>query len=883
MRILRIKLKNYRGVVEREVRLAPGGVTVLQGPNEIGKSSLAEAVDVVFKHLDSAASKEIKAIKPVHADEGAEVEVDVECGSYAFTLFKRFHKRPATRLDVSRPRPESLTGREAHDRARAILGESIDLELWDALRIQQGTGVEQADLKDQRALAIALDRAAGSSEAGDREESLFELARKEFERYYTETGKPKQKTGADEDSLPRLEQAVNAARQELMAIDSSLAALEADISRCVRLDNEITRFRGEQVVLEAQGREREAAWKAVQGRKAELASLDARKREALLLERNAVAEVEARQKLITDLAETRQAHAALAAEMALRAPQRQLTLAELTRAAAELQAARQVDEAALRLLKLRREDQAFRDRELNLEMLRERKSRIDAAIESARSSEQLLLRTTMTDALLADIEKAHVAVEVARSKLEAARTAVELEALVEIEAVIGDTSQRLVRGERRALSVEGTLHLEIPGVARLTVKSGASSAAVAEEHDKTRKRLLAHCEKGGVSGIAEARSVNEARREAERVKAHKDRSLKDNLRDLTPEVLERKIAELELHRDYLSQRVPEPAVAADLDAAKVLCEAAELAARDSAERKDRAERAHEEVRKRHDGQKDLEVSSVARLELAREHIGAAQHVLDGARMKVSDEDLAKERDAMGLKARSCEAAHLEASQRLAAEQPDKLEEMARHAAAALARAVKELRQLEDERLEVMTRLRARDEEGLEERRGAARARLERLELEHEGLLARANAARLLFETLRELRDATRKRYVAPLRERIEKLGSIVFGESLQVDLGDDLQIQSRTLGGRTVPFKDLSVGTQEQLAVIARLACAMTVSADGGVPVILDDALGYSDPERLQEMGAVIARAGRDTQIIILTCMPERYRYIGSASVLRLD
>jgi uncharacterized protein YhaN len=103
-----------------------------------------------------------------------------------------------------------------------------------------------------------------------------------------------------------------------------------------------------------------------------------------------------------------------------------------------------------------------------------------------------------------------------------------------------------------------------------------------------------------------------------------------------------------------------------------------------------------------------------------------------------------------------------------------------------------------------------------------------------------------------------------------------------VDLGDDLQILSCTREGRTVPFKDLSIGTQEQLGVISRLACAMTVAAEGGVPVILDDALGYSDPQRLEEMGAVLAIAGREAQVIVLTCMPERYQHVGNASVVRL-
>ncbi len=55
-----------------------------------------------------------------------------------------------------------------------------------------------------------------------------------------------------------------------------------------------------------------------------------------------------------------------------------------------------------------------------------------------------------------------------------------------------------------------------------------------------------------------------------------------------------------------------------------------------------------------------------------------------------------------------------------------------------------------------------------------------------------------------------------------------------------------------------------------------------GASLILDDALGYTDPERLRLMGAVLAKAGKECQIIILTCVPERYNNVGEATVVRL-
>jgi uncharacterized protein YhaN len=70
--------------------------------------------------------------------------------------------------------------------------------------------------------------------------------------------------------------------------------------------------------------------------------------------------------------------------------------------------------------------------------------------------------------------------------------------------------------------------------------------------------------------------------------------------------------------------------------------------------------------------------------------------------------------------------------------------------------------------------------------------------------------------------------------------------------------------------------------MISRLACASIVSADGGAPVIFDDALGWSDPRKLDSMGAVIRTAGQSCQVIILTCTPGRYAGVGKAEVIKL-
>ncbi|MCH7982143.1 MAG: hypothetical protein IID59_11645 [Proteobacteria bacterium] len=121
-----------------------------------------------------------------------------------------------------------------------------------------------------------------------------------------------------------------------------------------------------------------------------------------------------------------------------------------------------------------------------------------------------------------------------------------------------------------------------------------------------------------------------------------------------------------------------------------------------------------------------------------------------------------------------------------------------------------------------------------------------------------------------------------MKAAIERLGKIVFGSEFEIEIGDDWTILTRTLHGKTLPFDYLSIGAKEQLGILARLAAAQIVAKHGGAPLIIDDALGFSDPSSLEKIGAAIAAAGEHCQIIILTCTPGRFTHVGKAELVRL-
>ena len=407
MRILRIKLRNYRGVAEREVRLEPSGVTVIQGPNEIGKSSLAEAVDLVFKHLDSSARAEVKAIKPVHADEGAEVEVDV-VQAYAFTLFALPQRAATPRSAPASPEPHGPRS----PRTDARSSKSHRPPLWDALHIQQGSGMKQADLKDQsRSPPRSTRRPEVPRPASAK--SLSSRPRGGVRALLHGDGKPKRRSSRPKD--------VTAAQEELESIRRAVECIEADIAGARSRERDRP-HEGEEARLKALAAEREADWRAVERRVGDLKGLESQRNGAQAVEKTAAAAVDVRAGLVAAVESARKAHASRPADIEAQAPARQVARAERDSASGERDEARQAHEAAAHLLDIRRKDYDFRRDELDMEQLRERKTRIDAAIQNAEAAEKLLVNTRMNEVL--DIEEAHIASETAQTRLDTARTTV---------------------------------------------------------------------------------------------------------------------------------------------------------------------------------------------------------------------------------------------------------------------------------------------------------------------------------------------------------------------------------------------------------------------------------------------------------------------------
>jgi len=876
MKFIRLRAANYRGIVATEVKFGAAGITLVQGPNEAGKTSLGEAIGLLFEFPDDSKHSNIKAIRPVHRDEGPEIELQAESGPYAFTYFKRFHKKPETKLTITRPKPENHTGREAHERAEAILRETLDIDLWKALTIQQGDAIHQPILTKQTSLSAALDKAAGGRPADPREEGLFDKVRDEYLRYYTERG-------AERKELAESRKAQTDAESEVTRIERAIHDLDQDIDRAAALQRELGQLKNQEDELTKAVLAHATSLEEIGTLENALSAARLKLESAQKSVQVARRDKEARQGLIDAVARATKAQGDLQESNSMSLPALNQADEDFKKAQTSLNETDKKRKEADALAVLRRSDFDYYNNKLNLDQLRERKERIDQARENAAQAEEVLARNKVDSRALKSIQNAERDLLTANAQLQTGAPSVLLRGLADCRLSVDNTLVNLSKGEVRTISVADRSRLTIPGALDIEITAGSSAEGLSRKVEETRRVLDDACAKAGVSSPDEARKAFEERREATRHVESKAQVEKNNLRDLTYEELDKKLLGLQQAVPrYLAKRVRKPTICPDLDSAKkerAIAEAEQQKANGNSETAREVLDAARDVR---DGLSAKHHEARVQLDLLAKDLKQASENLDQARQSVPDGSLETTLTSALRAMGSEESAVRTAEASLHAMNPERVKTLAETAMGSLRTTQSRRNAAQTELTEAQTRLKIHGEEGLHEKLHVAQTGLERLAADSASLFRRASSARYLFETMRDERDRARRAYMAPLKEKIEQLGRLVFDDSFQVDISDELQIASRTVRNVTVPFGSLSGGTKEQLSLIFRSACSMIVAKDGGTPLILDDALGYTDPERLRLMGAVLAKAAKECQIVIFTCVPDRYGNIGEATVVAI-
>lgn len=836
----RLTLTNVKGIDHAEIDFSDG-VTIISGPNEAGKSTIIEAFDILLKSKATSTASDVRALSPVGRDVDPQIGAEMTIGGTRITYTKKYAKgRGSTTLTYgSGPRVgETLTGDAAHDAARQLWS-GVDQALWNASRLMQATGLDQKELSGSAALRNALDGQSVQDAT-----PLIEKVADIVGVYYTPTRAEGKVLKEADKEVADLEEAARVATEALVSLDKDLATLA---------DLQDTSAKRAASLAEAK-RDLDELTEAAAAVETVHAALDtataAAERQRSVREAAAGA-LQRRTTLIDEARHDEETAAASAAELeqaeAEAAPAQQ-KLAEAIEAASQAKAAHRAARGELEAAE-------------RLERAHRARAEADELADTLDKADELTVEIRTLQESRSGVDPDLVASLVDISNRIAVATDVLRDSATELQIETG--SEILFNGE----TITGSWSGPITEVTRLSVGDTSltltpSIPADLEELRGERDQVLTDL---GLASVAEAKAAlsgdEKIDRDIETLTARKETLLPDE------GAARARFAQL--------GDVPVPdGELPDID---------ELRARLATLRE-----AEESALASVDGLRQAqEVTTEARLTLRGSATAHAQQAADSAerlaaeRADTPDEELTEA--ATRAEAELKEAERAVAAARTKVEQlggTDVLQrrDLARKLVDGL---TEQVAIVERDLIRINTILEEKNRVEIQERAEASVAEAERAREDRDHLRAKAGAAKLLEETLLRHRDAAHRKYVAPFKDRLDTYAEAFFATPTSVTVSDDLTITDVHREGQLIPFEQLSTGTREQFAILTRLATASLVTGEDAVPVMLDDALGYSDERRLPRLVSILDQV-RSGQVMIFTANPERFAPLSDVTTVSL-
>lgn len=856
MKLRRIAVHNLRRFTAPvEITGLSEGLNVLAAPNEQGKSTLFDGLQALFRYPHSGKPREITALKP-HAGGAPEVLVEVETDEGVFTVAKRWISKPRAtvhrdgRLIAQADEAEAWISRLS---AADAGGPSGLLWVRQGLTVlSEGTRKDQDLQRDAR--RDLLSSVTGEVEAmtgGQRMDSALKRCRAELENYATATGRPR--TGGPWKIAQDRVEALRAQHEEMA---KTVAALQDDLSARKRARTELHDLTDPEAAARRTSRlaEATAAFAAAERHAARIDTLTRAvdtahlQLNSLLTRKTAQAQARAEHAEATQQAQAARNRRGTADQAQAEAQANAQTARDtLTTARATLAAAERALQAAQNAERAKETSRQRAD-------LTERLTKAEALRDTADTARAAASTGPTADHLKA-LERKAAALEQARALRAASAAKLEIAYEPGRDGSIHRDGTALPGAIPVPLIAATDLRIDGVGHLRFTPGGKGDDGSVDTAQDALDSALRAL----GVADIATARTQADTRAQAERALAEATAALKAH----APKGLDA------LHDALAALPVP---LAEDATNLPPLDEAKQ--ARDTAESsRIEAETALETARDRLDLTRTEAARAQAAAQAAEDRMTRADAALSRIE-PISDADLAAEL----AQAEATLTDAQTACTRAKAEAPD-LESTK----AALTRAQSAERAADDNIARLTVDLARLDERVRRNADGAVEERLE--ELDQDLKAAEADLTRMTREVavlqrlaaaLETARIAARDRYFTPVANALRPLLQLLWPEA-QLEWDDtDLLPRHLIRDGREETVDILSGGTQEQLALLVRLAFARLLAQDGrAAPVILDDALVYTDDDRIERMFDALHRQAADVQIIVLTCRQRAFRDLG--------
>jgi DNA repair exonuclease SbcCD ATPase subunit len=870
MKILALRLFNVRRFAGRGVAIEgiADGVNVLSAPNEFGKSTSFEALHALFFQPHGSVGGEVKKLRP-YSGGNPLIEADIALGTGQFRIAKQYlGGRFAKVTDLQTGRLVAQADEAENFIAGLVTGGTSGPAglLW----VRQGlTGLEKrgkTEEEGERELRRSLlESVQGEVEAvtgGRRMAAILAATQEALSELVTATGRPKaggryHAAIEDRDRLAGQEQRLAG---EVATLQQQLEQRAKAARRLAELDSPVDRQERRKAV--------EAAQAAFDAAKAQTDRLTAAEAELKLArDRRDAAERDFQMfRSALDRAADLRCKLQAAEERRRNAIDSRREADEaIGRAIAETEAAEAGEQIARNLLS--RLDAAMRAREASerLAEVKDQLAQAEAARLSLEQGEAQLALLKVSPRAIDELQ----ALELEIAKLRAVKEAALASVIVRYEPAaavrISMNGEALPEAEER--TYDGQTLLSVPGIGTLTLRSNRLDTGDDRLHKALEKRkvLLADLKAEDLAA-ARARQVQAQRLEAELGE------LRGRLSQLAPQGLPK------LREDVAARAaaaVDGPDLNEDPDQVRA-------AFASSQERLKHARLSQRETEPRRARANDAFVEAETALAALRAEQAHVTSILgpENAR-SLREQDLRT-----GLDERMRVLADAEAhAARLRATifDLDNAEASLRRARSAEDAATLEANQLREAIAGLNAEIRTRSDEAVEEKwretgeaLAAASARLSAFEKEV-AVLQRLQAA------LETARSDARDLYLKPVLGELTPLLGLLF-DDVAISFDDkSLLPQVIRRNGLDEDIERLSGGMREQLSILTRLAFARMLARDGRpAPVILDDALVYSDDDRIEKMFDALHRQSKDQQIIVFSCRQRAFQRLGG-NVLRMS
>ena len=859
MKLRSVRLENVRRFIDPvEVGGIGDGLNVLSAPNEHGKSTVFDALHAVFFKPRKSWDREIRSLAP-HVGGDPSVTVEIELADGIYQIQKRWSNR--------------RNGDARIEAAGQLIKQADDAEAWIAetlkaprdggpaglLWVRQGlTGLDDGDAS-RLARRDLLTSVAGEVEAmtgGRRMDVALDRCRGDLELYLTASGRTK----ADGPLKHREDEvaSLRATRQEL-ATKSEQLRQQLDRRRGLR--RELADLEN----LEVQ-----------EGRKTRLADAEAThadaSRHAELLERarsdehtKRVEAGRAEERLaslnrdLTELAEATETHLAENGRARQAMEQLRLTEGRMTEAGNVHESARaRAESAADTLRKVLLAENAV----AALGHRRELIEKIERAEELRRRAEQgsAEARKELSDPALEELERLEESARVLRRARDLEAVAIAMTYAPGRSDGVSLGGNPLPGGER--ILIPDGARLDIDDIGRLDIHPGQRSDS--ETLGSAEAELARVLEAAGAESIQDARESARRRRDAElRV-----RDAEADLRSVAPDGID-------ALRDRLA-KIPEDIANGDdlpsVGEAQQEDEAARQAVVGALEKYEAARTAHGHAE-----------TTAAKATAAAESAGTREARAAAALSGIDDPEAERTARAEALSRLRTELEDATRRRKEAEGSAPDLEA----AATALERARSIVERANEDRQSIRLELGKLDTsigiqagEAVDEELADVDVRLERAVTQLDGLEFEVAVLKMLGAALETARASARDRYVEPVMTELVPLLRLFWPEAELCFDPETLLPTALVRAGTEEDFDILSGGTQEQIALLVRLAFArMLAKAGTQAPVILDDAIVYTDDDRIERMFDALTRQAHDLQIVVFSCRQKAFRDLGGRSL----